>query len=82
MLMALDRGDGYYTHFLRELENLLREKGIVDDRALAAQDARARRTRLSAKTSPAASSLRLQLKHVQLGFQLLEGRVSYHTHAP
>ncbi|HEY2104426.1 MAG TPA: nitrile hydratase accessory protein [Candidatus Binataceae bacterium] len=27
----LEPGDGYYTHFLRALENLLREKGIVDD---------------------------------------------------
>ncbi len=33
----LEPGDGYYTHFLHALENLLREKGIVDDRALAAK---------------------------------------------
>jgi len=33
----LDPGEGYYTHFLRALENLLREKGIVDDGALAAK---------------------------------------------
>lgn len=33
----VEPGDGYYTHFLRALENLLREKGIVDDQALAAK---------------------------------------------
>jgi len=33
----IEPGDGYYTHFLRALENLLREKGIVDDRALMAR---------------------------------------------
>jgi nitrile hydratase accessory protein len=33
----VEPGDGYYTHFLRALENLLREKGIVDERALAAK---------------------------------------------
>jgi nitrile hydratase accessory protein len=26
----VESGDGYYTYFLRALENLLREKGIVD----------------------------------------------------
>ena len=26
----VEPGDGYYTYFLRALENLLREKGIVD----------------------------------------------------
>jgi nitrile hydratase accessory protein len=33
----VEPGDGYYTHFLRALENLLREKGIIDDQALAAK---------------------------------------------
>lgn len=33
----VEPGEGYYTHFLRALENLLREKGIVDDRALDAK---------------------------------------------
>ena len=30
----IEDGDGYYTYFLRALENLLREKGIVDSSAL------------------------------------------------
>jgi nitrile hydratase accessory protein len=30
----VEPGEGYYTHFLRALEALLREKGVVDDRAL------------------------------------------------
>jgi nitrile hydratase accessory protein len=33
----VEPGEGYYTHFLRALENLLREKGIVDEQALAAK---------------------------------------------
>ncbi len=33
----IEPGEGYYTHFLRALENLLREKGIVDDRTLQAK---------------------------------------------
>jgi nitrile hydratase beta subunit-like protein len=33
----IEPGDGYYTHFLRALEDLLREKGIVDEGALAAK---------------------------------------------
>ncbi len=33
----IEPGEGYYTHFLRALENLLREKGIVDDRTLEAK---------------------------------------------
>ena len=33
----VEPGDGYYTHFLRALEKLLHQKGIVDDRALAAK---------------------------------------------
>ena len=31
----VDDGAGYYTHFLSALENLLREKAIVDSTALA-----------------------------------------------
>jgi nitrile hydratase accessory protein len=30
----VEPGEGYYTHFLRALEALLREKGLVDDGAL------------------------------------------------
>ncbi len=30
----VEDGDGYYVHFLRALENLLREKNIVDASAL------------------------------------------------
>jgi nitrile hydratase accessory protein len=30
----VEPGDGYYTHFLRALESLLREKGVVDDGSL------------------------------------------------
>ena len=30
----VEEGDGYYTYFLQALENLLREKGIVDASAL------------------------------------------------
>ena len=30
----VEDGDGYYTYFLRALENLLREKGIVDSSTL------------------------------------------------
>jgi nitrile hydratase accessory protein len=30
----VEPGEGYYTYFLRALEALLREKGVVDDRAL------------------------------------------------
>ncbi len=33
----VEPGDGYYTHFLRALEDLLREKGIVDARMLDAK---------------------------------------------
>jgi nitrile hydratase accessory protein len=33
----IEPGDGYYTHFLGALENLLREKGIIDASALAAK---------------------------------------------
>lgn len=33
----VEPGDGYYTHFLRALGNLLREKGIVDDGTLEAK---------------------------------------------
>jgi nitrile hydratase accessory protein len=33
----VEPGDGYYTHFLRALENLLRERGIVDAGALEAK---------------------------------------------
>ncbi len=33
----VEPGEGYYTHFLRALENLLREKGIVDAQALEAK---------------------------------------------
>ncbi|HKD66581.1 MAG TPA: nitrile hydratase accessory protein [Candidatus Binataceae bacterium] len=33
----VEPGEGYYTHFLRALENLLREKGIVDGPALRAK---------------------------------------------
>jgi nitrile hydratase accessory protein len=32
----VEPGAGYYTHFLRALEALLREKGIVDEAALVA----------------------------------------------
>jgi nitrile hydratase accessory protein len=30
----VEPGDGYYTYFLRALENLLRKKGIIDAAAL------------------------------------------------
>jgi nitrile hydratase accessory protein len=30
----IEDGDGYYTYFLRALENLLREKSIIDESAL------------------------------------------------
>jgi nitrile hydratase accessory protein len=33
----IEPGEGYYTHFLRALENLLRERGIVDAPALEAK---------------------------------------------
>jgi nitrile hydratase accessory protein len=33
----VEDGDGYYTYFLRALENLLHEKGIVDSSALEAK---------------------------------------------
>ena len=33
----VEPGDGYYTHFLRALEGLLREKGIVDDAGMEAK---------------------------------------------
>lgn len=33
----VEPGEGYYTHFLRALEGLLREKGIIDAPALDAK---------------------------------------------
>ncbi len=33
----IEAGEGYYTHFLLALEDLLREKGVVDSSALAAK---------------------------------------------
>ncbi len=33
----IEPGEGYYTHFLHALENLLRDKGIVDDLSLEAK---------------------------------------------
>jgi nitrile hydratase accessory protein len=33
----IEPGDGYYTHFLRALESLLRDKGICDGPALEAR---------------------------------------------
>jgi nitrile hydratase accessory protein len=33
----IEQGDGYYTHFLRALEDLLREKGICEPAALEAR---------------------------------------------
>ena len=35
----VEDGDGYYTYFLRALENLLREKNIVDASGARDQDA-------------------------------------------